>query len=647
MKTMKRTATAFLALATGLAGQAARAQDVFVMNEIVVSGAQEATDARRTGVSVSVLDSDEITKTGEISLTSILSRLPGVGVLARGPLGNQTGLTVRGLSQNYLKVLVDGIDVSDPSGPQSAFDFGRLTSLGVDRLELLRGSQSAVYGGQAIAGVMSISTPLPEEEGLHGSALAEYGSYNSTALEFSSGYRKGDSALGLVLSHVNTSGFSAADENDGNTEADGYEADRLSLRGETTLTNGVKLGFSAFIEDSEGEWDPQYALDPAIFLYVPLSDGQTHDEKSNALSRGIRVFTTFDTGAFENTVAFSHFRIDRKLTGTEYAVEYDEFWMPSGTYLQGTDYVYRGRRDVASWKSATDLGDGRLSFGADTTRETYRGEQTYDPDPGFWSASSDASSRTNGVFAEYAWAPTGNFDLTASFRHDDHSSFGGQDTGRVAAAWQVAPDVTVRGSVGTGYRAPSGYELYGPYGDTTLEPEESVSADLGIEKRWSDMTALRATLFWIETDNLIDYSYTTYTYAQVDGTTRRSGLELEGTAGLTDTVSLTAAYTYTDADNPELSDGSAWRAGFGRHQLALGLDAELAERLKGSLTMLYVADRQTLPDYAVAGATMRYDLGNDTEAYLRVENLFDEEYQLWEGYGTSDRAFYVGLRKTF
>ena len=162
---ISRTATALAALATGLATPAA-AQDAFAIDEIVVSANLGETEASRTGTSVTVLTAEEIEKTGETRLTDLLARLPGVGVLARGPLGTQTGLTIRGVSQNYIKVLVDGIDVADPSGPQVAYDFGRLTSFGVDRIEVLRGSQSALYGTQAIGGVISLGTALPEEEGV-------------------------------------------------------------------------------------------------------------------------------------------------------------------------------------------------------------------------------------------------------------------------------------------------------------------------------------------------------------------------------------------------------------------------------------------------------------------------------------------------
>ena len=614
-------ATALLALLSGLSP--ALAQDAILLDEIVITGAQEPQEARRSGVSVSVLDAEALDKTAETRLTSVLARLPGVGILSRGPLGTQTGLTVRGLSQNYVKVLVDGIDVADPSGPQSAYDFGRLTSLGVSSVELLRGSHSAVHGGQAVGGVLSIdSTQLPEEIGSEGRFALEAGSYDTYAATLGYGVRGASGALGFTLSQITTSGFSAADEEDGNSEADGYEATRLTLRGETELQNGVVLGFSAFVEDTDGEYDETDILSVPPYTSFPV-DGSP-DETSTARSQGARVYAEFQTGALDHELAASWFDIERSLDGS--------------TVLYGPTFNdFTGERRALSWKAGTALGQGRLVFGADTTKEDYTEASTYGGSKG------DAS--ISGVFAEYAWAPGASFDLTASLRHDDHSDFGGFTTGRLAAAWQATSDITVRAALGTGFRAPSLYELYGPYGDDTLEAEESTSADLGIEKRWGDAAAVRATLFWIETDNLIDYAWPAY--YQIPGITRRSGVELEGELALSERLSFTGAYTYTGADNPELSSGSTWNSGFGRHQLALGVDADLTDAISGSLTVLHVANRPTLPDYTVANATVTYDFGNDTAAYLRVENLSGEDYQLWDGYGTSDQAFYVGLRRSF
>jgi len=614
------------------------AQEPVVLEEIIVSGAQEPREAGRTGPSVSVLSGAQIGATGETSLSEVLARLPGVGILARGPLGSQTGLTLRGVSQNYIKVLVDGIDVSDPSAPQVAYDFGRLIALGVDRLELLRGSQSAVHGGQAVAGVLSLSSALPDDIGTRNSLLLEAGSFNSAAASFRHTQRTENGAVGLTVSRVRTDGFSAAD---GTDEPDGYAATRLSMQAETRLQNGVKLGFTGFVERALGEYDPQYYADPSRSYSIMLGDGESYDELSRMHAGGMRVFAAFEAGGFEHEASAQTYRIARNLSGSEYFLDYDDDWAVIGATLRASDMDYTGQRSGLTWKSARDLGAGRLVLGADLTRESYAqaGDSGYGPE------SNGAASRTAGVFAEYGWAPQEGLDVVASLRHDDHSVFGGHGTGRLAATWALSEGLTLRGSLGTGFRPPSGYELFGPYGEAGLQPEQSRSLDFGAEKRFADGTGLRATLFRIEADNLIDFVGSQY--SQISGTTRRQGLELEADGRLGAALGYTLAYTLTDASNPNLSFGNTWNAGFGRHQVALGLEAKLGQAARANLVLRHVAERPSLPDYTVVNAAVSYDISAETQAYLRVENLFDEDYQLWSGYGTSGRAVYVGLRTSF
>ncbi len=601
--------TLTLALLAGTAIAApttsARAQDTLLLDEIVVTGAQEPRSADRTAPSVSVLSADDIARTGEVRMTEVLARLPGVGVLARGPIGTQTGLTIRGVSQNYIKVLVDGIDVSDPSAPQVAYDFGRLSSLDFGRVEVLRGSQSAVHGGQAIGGVVSLDAPRLAEEGTHNQVTLEAGSMKTASGAWTFGHKTADTDIGFTYSHIRTDGFSAADENAGNTEDDGYEATRLAVHAERQFESGLLLGVSGFAQNDTSDIDSAFG--------VPADAYETGDHRE----RGARLYAQFDTGRIAHQISASYYTTYRSYTSAYGPYDYD------------------GTRRALEWKASTDLGAGRLSFGLDRKIETYEG--TY--------VAGRVSNTLTGAFAEYAFSPLAGVDLVGSLRHDDNTRFGGQTTGRLAATWALRDDLIVRGAFGTGFRAPSGYELYDAYaGNPNLTPETSRSLDLGIEKKLAN-GALRATLFRVDTDDLIDY--VGGGYVQIAGKTRRQGVELEAEGRLSGKLGYTLAYTYTDASNPLLSASSSWNASFGRHQLALGLDAEITEKLTGNLILRHVADRQTLPDYTVLNAALGYAVNDHTEAYLRIENLTNEQYQLWPGYGTSDRALYAGIRATF
>jgi vitamin B12 transporter len=610
---VKTIGISFIAL---VAAWPAFAQDI-ALDDIVVSANFEDTDAGRTGASVIVVTEEGLQATAEVRVIDYLNTLPGVNVTTRGSLGGQSGITLRGASQNYVAVIVDGIDVTDPSGTQVSYDFGQLTTAGVSRIEVLKGSQSALYGSSAVGGVINITTKRAVEDGTFQTVEVEGGSFKTARLAYSVAYKAGPLEAAATVSRVQTDGFSAADEADGNTEADGFESTRLSFNAAYTLDSGVKFGVSGFAENNEGDFDEGF----------PLGDG-TPDEVQSRKERGLRVFSEFTTGAVDHSLSASVFDLTRRYTDSN--------------AFGANDNTYQGTRRALAYQGAVDVGQGRLVFGLDHEAEDYAQDGNF--------GALEATSRTTGAYAEFSTALGDRTDVTATLRHDDHSLFGGQTTGRVTLAYRAADDLTFRAQAGTGYRAPSNFELFSFYGDRSLTPETSRSVDIGVEKTFGDKGFVQATAFLMEVEDLIDFSdrgtpndFNDDGYAQVPGISRRSGVEVQGEYVLNDTFTLGANYTYTDS---QTNASSAWGA-VPRHDLGISLAAQLAPALTGVLQVQYVADRADLPDYMLANVTLTYDLGQDRAAYLRVENVFDEQYQQVAGYGTSDRAIYAGLRASF
>ncbi len=597
--------------ATAVLAQPGFAQTAFALDEIIVSGNLDATTLERIGATVSVVTREDLEKTGEVRAIDYLARLPGIDVRSSGPIGTRSSITIRGVGQNYVRVLVDGIDVTDPSTTQTAYDFGRLRAVDIDRIEVLRGGQSALFGSEAVGGVINITTRRAVEDGTQQYLTIEAGSYNSLAASYGVTMRDGAYDYALTLSAVQTDGFSAADENAGNTEADGYDAQSLSFALGYDLDGGARIGLNGFIEDSTTEFDEKF----------PIADGST-DDYTDARTIGLRLYSEFQTGAVENDVEITYYTNTREDFGS--------------TGFGPQNLVFVGDRIGFGYLGRTALNvTTALRFGADYTTESY--DQTGDFGLG------EGEYSTLGVFAELAYE-TSAVDLVGTLRHDDHSQFGGFTTGRLALNWRPASEWTVRASAATSFRSPSLYELYGPFGDPDLVAEESRSFDLGVERRFGPESYLRATAFYNETDNLIDFPFP---YANVPGTVTREGLEIEGGVALTQDWRLDASYTFTQGENPVLTAGNAWNLQFPEHDLSVTLSGDLTDRLSAAFTVQHAAGRQALPDYTVANMSLGYDVADDVEAYLRVENLFDEEYQLVDGYGTSDRAFFVGVRAQF
>ncbi|SIO40673.1 vitamin B12 transporter [Rhodovulum sp. ES.010] len=598
---MLRTTSAIGLGLAALSPLAAQAQDSFLLDELVASATLVPIEVNRTGTTVETLDFGEIVEGGQ-SVGQTLSQLPGVTVTANGGLGASSTVRLRGLGGSYIGVRIDGIDVTDPSGTQTSFNFGTLTAGLPGRIEVLKGTQSALYGSNAIAGVVDITSWRPVDEGFSGQARVEGGSYGTGATTLNLGQVGERGEIALTLSHVTADGFSARNTN---SEDDGYDQSLMTLFAAFDATENLRLGVSALWSDGTVEFD-RAAADPS---------GEIDETR-----KGLRAFAELTTGAVDHEFAVSTVETER----------FDE---------GGFTERFVGERIKLEYLGAVDLdADLSLAFGADWTEET----ATLD------GASYDGEN--GAVFGEVQYAPTANLDLALSLRYDSYSDFDDQATGRVALAWRPREDVIVRAVLGTGYRAPSLYERFGPFGNAALEPETSRSAELGIEKRYGSESFAKATLFYTEIDDLIDFSGAAY--AQVPGTTNSKGIELSGRYALNDTVALTGAYTYTDAEN---SGDRLVRVP--RHDFSLGLEAGLTDRLDGRLSLQTVADRfdtnpfpappSDIADYTVVNAGLSYALTETAEAYLRVENLFDEDYEPVRGYNGAGRSLYVGLRASF
>ena len=591
----------------------APAQSVFDLDEIVFSAAFGEETLETTGATLTVVNREDLEQSGETRVIDYLARLPGVDVRARGPIGSLTSITIRGAGQNYVRVLVDGIDVSDVSGTQVAFDFGSLTTADISRIELLRGGQSAIYGSEAIGGVINITTRRAEQDSVSQFANIEAGSYNSIRGSYGVAVRQGPLDYSLTLTRTQTDGFSAADENNGNTEADGFESNRLSFSLGHDLANGGRVGLNGFVERARLEFDEQ------TFDNRVVADGSP-DEVSWNTSRGVRAFLETPTGAIDSTFAATYYRMTRDSRST------------------GFNQNSNGERLGLSYLGAVSLSPSTdLRFGADATREIYSEISNF--------GSSSGHAEVIGVFSELGWSPSETTDLVVTLRHDEHSRFGGLWSGRIAGSWRPNQDWIVRSSVAHSFRAPSLYELFGPSGTATLQPEESQSFDLGVERRFGPDAFVRGTLFYNETDNLIDFVGNNY--AQIPGTVRRRGAEIEFGSPISTRFNLEGSYTFTVGENPTISTGNAWNAEYPKHDVSLTLTGALTDRISAAFAVQSVWDRPTLANYAIGNATFTYDIRDDIEAYVRVENLFDREYQLQRGYGTSDRAVYVGLRSRF
>ncbi|MFA5901544.1 MAG: TonB-dependent receptor [Hyphomicrobium sp.] len=580
---------------------------------VVFSANRTPTDYAKVGSSVSVITEKDIDAQSKTFLQDYLQQVPGVAITTTGGAGSQTTFRIRGFNQNYIKVLVDGMDLSDPSGTQTFTHLEHLMVGDVAQVEVLKGSQSTLYGGDAVAGVISLDTKYAGKPGLFQSGGTEYGTYNSWRGSYSAGYADlNGSNVAFTVQGLKTDGFSVGAYGD---EDDGYKNVTFSGRGEYKLSEAVTVFFAARSQESRFEYDLSTGF-----------DGIDVVDTSQQAGRVGATVALFD-GAFVNTFAIQGMQNQRDTVN-----QYGPSWF-DGDRVKGE---YRGTFSFNRWLA--------IVGGVDWEHVGY--ESGYD---------SRTTVDMTSPYAQVIMEPIDGLVLTAGGRIDDHSLFGQHDTHRFTAAYQLPGSETrLHASYGTGFRAPSLYELYSPYGGSTdFKPETSESWDLGFDQGfYNNRFGFGATYFDIEVDNLITYNSATWSYEQKPGITSSNGVELTAFAKLTKTAIVNAGYTYTQSQEP---DGTR-AVRLPRHSLVLGLTAQPTDKLSVNVTGQYVADvldenfnfspsrDEKVDDYFLLSAKVGYEILPGTVAYVRGENLLDQDYVSAINYNNPGLTVFGGVQ---
>ncbi len=615
-KTAGHALKSVLFSASALAGVAsyavsASAQVTELEGVTIYSANQTPMDASKVGSSVEIITQKDIESRGQTYVKDYLATLPGVSFTQNGPPGTTSGIFIRGASSRYVKVLVDGMDISDPSAPQTAVSFEHLLVGDVSRIEVLKGSQSTLYGGDAVGGVITIETKAAQKPGFFQQGNIEGGQYSTVNGAYTAGYAAANgSNISATIQGVGTDGFSAYAYG---REDDGYRNLTFSGRGEYFLTPSWKVFFAARALDAKYSYD---GYPPPDYVFGDSLDNGTTTQQAG------RVGTEFSllNGAFQNTLAIQGMNVKRETFNDK----------TRGGW-------YDGDRIKGEYKGILTFNE-KLSLlaGADWERS---GTQT--------SGQADrVTADLNGYYAQLVMEPIQGLVLTGGGRIDDHSTFGNFDTYRITGAYLVpGTETKFHSSVGTGFRAPSLYELYAPtYGNITLTPEESFGWDAGVEQGFDKgRYKVGVTYFELDTENLIDYDYDKNGYLNIPGVVHRNGVEVSGTAVLTSWLSLTGGYTYTDA-----TDAKDKRlARVPRHSFAAGINVVPMDKVALNVTTQYVADvvdgGGELDDYVLVGAKASYEFAPGWKAYVRGENLLDQDYQTVRDYGTPGASVYGGL----
>jgi len=599
---------------------------------VVVGATRIPTPISEVASSVTVITAADIEARQQRSLPDVLRSVPGLNIVQTGGAGGQTALFLRGTNANHTKVLLDGIDMADPSTPSGAIDISKLMAGDIAKVEVLRGPQGALYGSDAIGGVVNIITKGGEGP-MKITANLEGGSFDTFNQGGSVSGSEGDFHYQATVQHFFSGATPVTPLNllppGQRRNDDFYNNVTTSTKLGYTVTDNFDVGFVGHYYNSLSKITGD-AFDFVTFASFP-SPIRTRISSIQYESRATAHLVLWD-GRFDQTFGVAY--------GSTIVATQDP---------DNGDSRAIGDRVKLDWQGNVRVIDGQtVVLGAETARDALHPGLSF----GFPSTLSRGIT-TNAGFAELQ----SDFDFglhnSVSIRYDDNSRFGNKTTWKIAPAWVIG-DTKLKASAGTGFKAPALQQLYGTFGgNALLKPETSFGYDVGIEQSLFD-GAVTGGVTWFQNNikNLI-VSGPAPTFKLLNvGRARTDGVESFVAWKAMDTLTLRADYTYTDALDAGTKLALLRRP---RHKASVGGDWQATDDLSLNATLLYVGPqidgnrdfsipRLKMPDYVTIDLAASYRLTEKWSLFGRIENLTDTDYQSPDGFLRPRLGAYGGIK---
>ena len=578
---------------------------------ITVIASRIETPLREVGASVSVLTADDIELRGYSNVADLLKTLAGVNITTNGGIGKQTSLRIRGEEAFRTKILVDGVDITNPSAPQGIPNLEHLLTGDIERIEVLRGPQGMMYGADS-GGVIKIFTKKSTQP-LAGSVSLESGKFStergSANIHGSMGLLDYSASVGRYISD----GFNAKTSDNSNPDDDGYSNTTRNFRIGLTPDEDFRVQFQWRDIEADNDYDE---------CFRPDNFAATNSCKNSFDQQSYQLSGHWKTGRFDHKLSYSN----NSLRSSFFSDRLFSF----ASKGEITEENYTGE---FNWSEQT-----RFVFGIDNKREQAR-------------ANGDISRDQLGGFVEWQQSFIERIFLTAGFRHDSNDDFGSFKSYRVTSAFLLptpeAHFLKLKTSIGNGFRAPSISEILYNTGDELTE-ETSKGFDAGIEYRYRNLS-LEMVYFDQSIRDVIDYDINTFDYIQLPGKSRSKGIEFTGQYDLTSQLALIANFTMNKTETPT----GEQRLRRPRKTANIGLSYQTAgERLRILANYRRVADQidssnLRIPDFGVLDISANFRINRQLEVYTRIENALNRDYQEALDFNTPGIAIYSGLRLRF
>lgn len=602
---MNKTFQISLAVLTAAANL--QAQDTYDMGSITVSSATKSEQSIQDVTSnVEVITSAELEEKKVTSVIDALNLVSGVNFVSNGGLGTNSSVYLRGMDSKRTLVLIDGVRYNDITSASGAA-FSDIMVNDIEKIEVIKGAQSGVWGADASAGVINIITKKPKS-GLSGSILSEFGSFNSRRYGGTVSYKTDKYYLSLNSQKVDSDGFTSYAQR--GTDIDSYEDDGY----ENTTTN-LKLGVNL---DDNNKIDLSHTLINSKLQYDSTSGDTDNESKTK---------NKFSSVNFQN--------ITNDIT-TDIFTNYSDFHRSysTGSEFDGTLKEYGIKSHIPY-----NRGSSFVVAGVDLKKAEHKNDLNRDYE-------------NKGYFLTNSNTINEKLILTESIRADRYDAFKNKTTGKLGIKYNFNKDLNVSANYGTAYNVPTLYQLYAPLccgifpvGNANLKPESIKSYDFSVAYK-----DIKITYFRNYVKDMIEYDFANG-YVNLEGRSKIKGFEVDYKKAVTDDLLLSLSYTRLSTE-----DSAGYKLRRRPDQtLKFGIDYYGFDKVHLGLNGEYVGTRyddankqgQQTGRYTVANFVVNYELSRNVEIYGKINNITDKYYQTVDGYATSPRAYYAGIKVSF
>ncbi len=594
---------------------------------IIITGRRYESSVLKEGKSVTVITEEEIKNSGKSDLSQVLETVPGITVSREGTDAGSANIFIRGTKSGNVLVLVDGVRINDPAGTGKTVDLSLFRTDNIERIEIVEGSMSSLYGAEASSGVINIITKKGRGNSL--SLKFTGGMYDTFSQSLLISEDSGKGSFFFSGSHFTSGGISTARDmtGTGGFDEDSVERYVASCRMNGSFRDNTSLAFSMNYMDKE----------------MDVDDAAGADDPDNTASNSL----------FGTSVEFRH-------------VPFAWWNYDAGVSLMSLERIYNSPpTGISTFDSSVKQGHLLNHFRVPVAGTVSIGAEIMDESAGTSSGTSflNKNVTTMSLYVHDACSFAEMLFLNAGARVDNHSAFGNNYTWDASGAFIIpAVKTKIRGSAGTGFKAPSLFELYDAnYGDPELEPEKSFVTDAGIRQEFAysdNLISVECTYFYQRYTNMLSYDPNTYRSKNIGGVMSDRGLEFAASLKLSGLLS--AAYSFTYIDFLKNNSGSPFlRRPEQKHSLVINVHP--AAGLNINLSYLYTGSRYDIQGYDAfwapiyckldpyhkIDANIRYSFNQMLTVTVRGENLTDADYMEAYGYNTYGRSFFGGIELTF